>query len=173
MIRSGQLKQMKLKEKIKIDFKDFFKFGKFDFIRLNQTKQWIIHHFPNPDGYEEIEEVYAGVIWQYGSIEFHFQNDELFLIYSDCIDTLDGGESLELKKWFLEDTAKLDLLSVMASLNQEKTDFVKTTHESTFSSVVLQLRSGVELVFFWRKSHKNPFRNMMNAVNQKTRIGLG
>jgi hypothetical protein len=44
----------------------------------------------------------------------------------------------------------------MASLNQEKTDFVKTTHESTFSSVVLQLRSGVELVFFLEEKPQEP-----------------
>lgn len=39
---------MILKEPIEIDFVEFFKTGKFDHLKLGQTKDWILTHFPDP-----------------------------------------------------------------------------------------------------------------------------
>ena len=78
---------MKLAEPIKIDLLSFIKTGKFDCIKLGKTKEWIIHNFPDPDGFSK--EIYDCRIWLYGNIEFHFRKDAtLFLIFSDYIDTM-------------------------------------------------------------------------------------
>ena len=90
---------MKLADKIPIDLLEFIKSGRFDYIKLGQTKEWLLNNFPDPDGFAESPKMNAHPIWQYGNIEFHFTQGQLTLIYSDYIDSLDGGKSLELHKW--------------------------------------------------------------------------
>ena len=97
---------MKLKEPIEIDFLEFFKTGQFDFLKLGQTKEWILNNFPDPDGNidkKTLLKVKGFDIWTYGDIELHFKNKILFLIYSDYWYEwkLEGGKNLKLKKWIL------------------------------------------------------------------------
>jgi hypothetical protein len=81
---------MKLTDPINIDLLEFFKTGKFDYLKLGQNKKWILDNFADPD--EVFQNNYEAPIWLYGNVELHFRNDEtLFLIYSDYIDSLDGG----------------------------------------------------------------------------------
>lgn len=138
---------MKLKEKITIDFELFFTTGKFDFLKLGQSKEWIINNFPDPDGFDEYPEILKNPVWRYGNIELHFLKDELFLIFSDYINTLDGGDSLELKKWFLEDTEKLNLSDVISILNGKHIDFRKITNTLGQRTVSLELNNNVSLGF--------------------------
>lgn len=78
---------MKLKDPIQVDLLEFFRIGKFDYLKLGQTKEWIINNFPDPDGMNT--DTYESPIWVYGNIELHFNDDEtLYLIYSDYIDTV-------------------------------------------------------------------------------------
>ncbi len=138
---------MKLKEKIVIDFEEFFKSGKFDFLKLGKTKEWIINNFPDPDYFDENQHVYKDDIWRYGNIELHFNKDKLFLIFSDYVDELDGGNSLELKKWFLENTDKLKLSDVISELNKKHIDFNKRKSKIVENAVNLELQSNVQLGF--------------------------
>ena len=138
---------MKLKEKIIIDFKEFLSTGKFDFLKHGKTKEWVINNFPDPDDFDDNSpEIYKDDIWFYGNIELHFHKEELFLVYSDYIDTLDGGESLELKKWFLGNEKTPTLLQVISELNKERIDFDKTTRD-TDEIIEIKLASGVKLSF--------------------------
>ena len=59
--------KMKLETKINIDILDFIKNGKFDYIKLGQTKEWILNNFPDPDILD-----FKYNIWTYGNIEFHW-----------------------------------------------------------------------------------------------------
>ncbi len=63
---------MKLPNKIKIDLLDFIKNGKFDYIKLGQTKELILKNFADPDDFsiDFLNPNYT--IWFYGNIEFHF-----------------------------------------------------------------------------------------------------
>lgn len=137
---------MKLDNKIKVDFKDFFLKGEFDFLKIGKTKEWIIHNFPDPDFFEEInDEVYRSSIWTYGQIELHFNGDELFMIFSDYIDELDGGEYLMLDKWFLIDPDHLKLKDVLTILNQEHIEYCKKNVMAEL--IKIELPSGVNLGF--------------------------
>jgi hypothetical protein len=119
---------MKLSDPIKIDLLEFFKTGKFDYLKLGQTKEWILNNFADPD--EVYQNNYDAPIWRYGNIELHFRNDEtLFLIYSDYIDTLEGGPSLHLDKWILNEPEKLTLEYVIRHLNKERVSF-KLEHKT-------------------------------------------
>jgi hypothetical protein len=120
---------MQLQHRITIDLLEFIKTGKFDYVKLGQTKQWILTNFPDPDDYQDSSGVYDNPIWWYGNIEFHFDKEELFLIHSDYIETLDGGDSLELKKWIFSDPQKLNLCYVLEQLNQQRIDF-KVEHQT-------------------------------------------
>jgi hypothetical protein len=140
---------MKLNHKVLVNLLDFIKSGKFDFIKLDQTKEWIINNFPDPDGLAAMPETYEHPIWQYGNIEFHFTDNQLSLIYSDYIDTLDGGKSLELDKWICAEPQKLTLAYVAARLNQQRISFT-TKHQTRgdVSGAYLKiLESGVKLGF--------------------------
>src|SRR5690349_17646925 len=110
---------MTLTEPIDIDLLTFIKTGKFDYIKLGQTKEWIINNFPDSD--DTYADNYNSPIWFYGDIEFHFNNDDkLFLIYSDRIDTLSGGKSLRLDKWIFEKPEELTIQNVTSYLAKER-----------------------------------------------------
>lgn len=137
---------MKLKEKIIIDFKEFLSTGKFDFLKHGKTKEWVINNFPDPDGFDDSPEIYDDDIWFYGNIELHFHKEELQLVFSDYINTLDGGPSLELKKWFFGNKETPTLIEVVSELNREHIDFEKTTRD-TDGLIEIKLVSGVQLSF--------------------------
>ena len=136
---------MKLQTKIKIDFWDFIKNGKFDCIKLGQTKEWILNNFPDPDNFSADFLSSKYNIWTYGNIEFHFnKSSELFLIYSDYLDKLDGGDNLELNKWIFETFPKLNLIYVITKLNEQEIDYCKSSEQFC---VRLTTKNGVELGF--------------------------
>jgi hypothetical protein len=113
---------LKLLSPIEIDLLTFIRTGKFDYLKLGQTKQWIINNFPDPD--ETYPDSYQAPIWRYGNIELHFtDNEKLFLIYSDYLDTLDGGQNLRLEKWIFNEPEKLTLDYVIQCLNKERIGF--------------------------------------------------
>ncbi|WP_109098214.1 hypothetical protein [Aquimarina sp. AU58] len=137
---------MKLKTSIEIDILEFFKTAKFDYLKLGQTKEWILNNFPDPDCFgtnfltEEVN------IWTYGGIELHFENKKLYLIFSDYWyeGKLDSSRQLKLNKWIFEDVSQLNLLFVLTKLNEHNIDYKKKTDNL---GVLLRLKSGVELTF--------------------------
>jgi hypothetical protein len=114
---------MKINHPVNIDLLTFFKTGAFDYLKLGQTKKQIINNFPDPD--DMFPDSYNTPVWFYGNIELHFHDDDetLYLIYSDYIDDLDGGESLQLEKWILNEPEKLTLEYVIHQLNKERIEF--------------------------------------------------
>ncbi len=66
------------------------------------------------------------------------------MIYSDYILNLNGGDSLDLDKWILEDTSKLNLSSILAQLNIHEVDYCKSSNNL---GIRLKTKSGVELGF--------------------------
>lgn len=86
---------------------------------------------------------YASPIWFYGNIELHFHDDEtLYLIYSDYIETLEGGPSLHLNKWILSEPDKLTLEYVIHHLNLERVSF-KLEHKTSSQGFV---NTNIEIV---------------------------
>ncbi len=156
---------MILKDKILIDFKVFFSQGKFDFLKLSNTKKWIINNFPDPDGYSEVNDaVYKSDIWTYGNIELHFDKEQqLFLIFSDYIKDLNGGNHLKLDKWFLEDTDNLKLSDILKYLNEEHIDYrKKTICYGGEVTVEIELNSGVSLGFMLEEFENEDYDSFIN-----------
>ncbi len=137
---------MKLKTPIEIDFLEFFKTGKFDYLKLGQTKEWIVNNFPDPDCYDSSFLTEEVNIWTYGGIELFFENKKLYLIFSDYWyeGKLSDTKQLKLNKWIFEDIDKLNLLYVLSKLNEHDIDYKKKADNL---GVLLRLKSGVELTF--------------------------
>ena len=53
---------MKIKEPIVIDFKAFFTTGKFDYLKLGSSKEWVINNFPALNNSSKCMCTWAGVI---------------------------------------------------------------------------------------------------------------
>lgn len=166
---------MKLNDKIVIDFKEFCSSGNFDSIRLGKTKEWIIHNFPDPDGYPEDSSVYDDDIWCYGNIEFHFQQEVLAFIFLDFAQGLYGGNSLEIQAWFLKDSGQLNLESVIQELNKAQLDFVITAEDSVASKVKLKiLNSGLIFGFNLNemKYENSPLSQEQDEINNQNEFKL-
>lgn len=67
---------MKLNHKINIDLKAFILNGKFDFVELGQTQEWLVQNFADPDDQADMGNQID--IWRFGSIEFHFLKTNYF-----------------------------------------------------------------------------------------------
>lgn len=134
---------MKIQAKIKVSLLDFIKNGQFDYIKLGQSKEWILNNFPDPDDFSSDYLTSNYTIWRYGNIEFHFdKSNELILIYTDYLQDLTGGESLDLDKWILEAYPKLNLAYVITKLNEQEIDYCKSSND-----IGITTQSGVCLSF--------------------------
>jgi hypothetical protein len=136
---------MKLEKKPVIRLFDFFRDGAFDYVKPGRTKEWILNNFPDPDdsmGNNLLSK--RNNIWRYGSIEFHFADDRLYSIFSDSLYNFDGGESLDVDLWLINED-DLRLINVLKILNDNNMDYEKKTCKH--DAVRLVLFSGVELGF--------------------------
>jgi len=139
---------MTLSTKINIDVLDFIRSGRFDCLKLGQTKEWILNNFPDPNDIGIGDTLLNAKIWFYGNIELHFDEDGLFLIFSDHIIDLDGGQFLALNKWILDDPADLTLSNFISNLNAEHIDFSKKTEQLDLEYIRLKIsKSNVQLTF--------------------------
>lgn len=108
---------MELKQPITIDMKAFLLEGKFDCIQMGQTKEWIKHNFPDPDS-----DNYMGhhlSIWLYGGIEFHFDHEQLYMIWCDNLRFMDRCKTLRVNKWLFHNLDELTLGLAQNQLNHE------------------------------------------------------
>lgn len=161
---------MNFNHKIEIDMFEFLKTGKFDYIELGQTKDWILNNFPNPDYRSKEGQFDKGVdIWLYGKVEFYFSEGKLYQIFSDHFqnDYYQGkkfnmGDDIIVKPWIFKHPKKLTLDYVIRKFIKVGIDFEKQT---TSHSIDLILKSGVKLIFQNPSDNKNrnPNRYLMIA----------
>lgn len=119
---------MKLNHKIQVDILEVFKSGKFEFIKPGQTKEWILNNFPDPDDFEAGKTLPTADLWSYGDIDFYFHGGHLTQIFTDDIDTLDGGEKITIKKWILDKPNTLSVQFVIQNLISTRVSFLVKHH---------------------------------------------
>ena len=131
---------------IAIDIYDFLYTGRFDYLAIGQSAESILQMFPAPDCVPKGLLVQKGWnIWLYGDIELHFSDNRLTQIRADFQPdaALSGGRWVKLNPWFFANGC-LDVYAVIQRLVQRNIDFIKT---ETHTNLILQLQSGVELIF--------------------------
>ena len=139
---------MKLSNPIQIDLKEIIVEGKFDYLKPGRSKEWVLNNFPHPDGYLESQMEIKDDVWLYGNIELHFHENELMMVYSDYLDQLTGGPSIQLNKRFLSNDQPVKLKSFIEILNEWQVDFSKHKRESSDSYVEIRiLKTGLGCTF--------------------------
>ncbi len=138
-------KNMNQHKPIKISIKDFFLKGDFKGIEIGKNKKWILKHFDKPDVKYDAGNNLS--IWSYGNIEFHFNKDELYLIFCDHLDMLKNTKTIKLRKWILKDVSKLTLSYVLTILNKKRVNYQIKFDEKLENAVLCIKKSKVELWF--------------------------
>ncbi len=146
---------MEVKHKIEIALLRFIKTGEFDFVKIGDSKEKILHKFPAPDDFGIGSTLNTAKIWRYGNIEFHFVDNRLTSIFSDRIADINGGKSIILNKWIFDHTKKLELTQFISSIIQEKIDFDLRHLKSTGQISIMVSTSNVEILFDRSDDHND------------------
>ncbi len=150
---------MQLKYKLHLDFEEFLRDGKFDYIQLGKTKEWIINNFPDPDA-----PFLDQSIWLYGNIEFHFDGDMLFLIHLEKFKDLDVSDKFHINPWFLGTQYRLK--DILHELNQKHMDYYKVTRDFDGTIELVMLKSKVKLFFTFKEDFKKNMTENRLAMEQ-------
>ena len=136
---------MKLNHKLEIDLKQFIRTGKFDYLKLGMTKEEVLKTLPEPEDHSGWDFMKSN-IWYYGNFELHFKEDQLFMMFTDHINSIDGGATFKVDTWIIGKPEENRLINFMVVLIREKIDFVKITN--IMGQVILKgIDTGIKLVF--------------------------
>ena len=106
-----------------------------------------------------------GSIWTYGNIEFHFDDNILYLIFCDnfsifdevagmLTDQWDAGKHIDLRKWIFEKANSLKCSEVMSILNQNKINF-SLFHNPNLGNVVIRILKRALYPYQWKEGKRN------------------
>ena len=136
---------MKLNHRIKINLLDFVKTGKFDYVTLGKTKEWMANNFPEPDFKHSFSKTSS--CWGYGDIEIYFTQDKVSMISLKRIDTVQSGKHIELDKSIFENHQKCTLSNIQTKFNEIEIDY-QVKHLVKLEQVIIKVsKSSVELGF--------------------------
>lgn len=93
-------------------------------------------------------------IWLYGHLEFHFDGEQLFMIWCDNLDPIDSGDSIRLEKWILNDCAAQNLTAVFNTLIGERVD-IQVVHQSP-NTVLLHINPSRVTLWFETDDDNDP-----------------
>lgn len=144
-----KLKFAPLKQPIRISLKDFILDEKFDCLKLGVTKSWLQNNFVEPDDIFANSTLEESPVWRYGNIELHFIEDKLWMIFTDYVDDLDGGDKLILDKWILNGQNPLKISDWVQELNRNIKNY-SIVHSPEYLQTKLILNTedeGVVLTF--------------------------
>lgn len=128
-----------------LKLKDFILYGMFEIIQLGQTKNEILEKFIKPESIEELNGGFS--ILAYGTVELHFFNNKLILIWCDNLQYIDSYSQLKVDKWILNEPNKLTVSFVMDTLHYEKIDYNIKHNDKLKNSIIKIKKSNVTLWF--------------------------
>ena len=133
---------------LKIDMLKFFRSGEFAGVESGLSCAQIVAMFGPADA--SFKSAGAEIL-KYGAFEFHFFQDEIFMIFSDHFrsEPLNFGASraqqIEIEPWILSGCpAPIDLAAVKGALNRERIEYRERARDE---GLELSLNSGVTLAF--------------------------
>lgn len=136
---------MKLNHKIKINLVEFIKTGKFDYVTLGKTKDWMTNNFPEPDFKHHFNK--STTLWGFGNIEIYFTNNEVSFINLRNIHSLVSGSHIELDKSIFENSNENTLSVIQNKINEFEIDY-QIKHLPKLEQVIINItKSNVELGF--------------------------
>lgn len=136
---------MKLNHKIDIDLKEFILKGKFDFVVLGQTQEWLWHNFADPDDRSDMGNKID--LWRFSSIEFYFLEKELFQIYCDNFLQIQKSKSLNIQPWVFKKYKKMTLSKFLKILNKGQANY-SVKHDSSLNNAIVKISKSQMIVYF-------------------------
>lgn len=111
---------MKFDHLVDVSFHNFVFNGKFDFVELGQTMAWLEQNFVEPDSKNDMGNGFY--IWLFGNVEFHFENNKLYMIWCDYLSQIHLGKAIRFDKGILNNVAELNVTRVFNMLVNEGAD---------------------------------------------------
>ena len=135
---------MKFDHLVDVSFHNFVFNGKFDFVELGQTMAWLEQNFVEPDSKNDMGNGFY--IWLFGNVEFHFENNKLYMIWCDYLSQIHLGKAIRFDKGILNNVAELNVTRVFNMLVNEGAD-LQIRRQSPHTLLIHVNRSGVTLWF--------------------------
>lgn len=163
------LKFSPLKQPININLKEFILESKFDFLKLGVTKSWLQHNFVEPDDVMTGMTYESSPIWRYGNIELHFNEDVLYMIYTNYVDTMSAGKKIKLDRWILADQKQTTLEYWISELNQNTKNY-RVVHKPELEQTIIALEKETDSLVLtfqnddWRNSGITPSHYPLQAI---------
>lgn len=135
-----------------VSMQDFLRSGEFGPIRLGISRDQLRGHLGDPEDWGPFpkSERHA-TIWKYGDIEFHFNEDTLWLIFADNVEKLRGGRAIDLDPWVLNGGALVgQVLECLAAARIPHPRIDWPLNDNTERFLV---GGGVELLFLDETQH--------------------
>lgn len=139
-------------EKASISLKDFLLTGDFGPVSLGMTREQVAaclgepEHRSVPTRGQRIP-----AIWKYGDIEFHFSGNNLWLIFADNVEELDGGRAIKLDSWLLRGSATISQVMSALTAAGMSSDPIEWPHDD--GTKRFRVGAGVELLFQNKSEH--------------------
>lgn len=91
-----------------ITYLDLLRTGKLRDIGLGASRPFVQECFGDPDQWGIGTDVPDATIWKYGVVEFHFQDDHVFLLHCERFGGMPRHLRLPLKPWKLRDDSRIE-----------------------------------------------------------------
>ena len=138
--------------KITVSMQDFLRTGEFGPVRLGMLRGQIRSLLGEPEDWGPSPRAKHNVgIWKYGDIEFHFNEDVLWLLFADDIGTLDGGKAIDFDPWVLSGAASAE--SVLVDLEAAGISCQRIPWSFDDGTERYHVGAGIELLFLDESQH--------------------
>jgi len=139
---------VKFNKPIEIDLEAFLLEGKFNCIKLGQTKESILNNFPDPSNISKY-----GIL-AYGSLELYFtrpksksEKSKLYMIFSDDLERLKTFKGLNYTNCIFDSFSQLTLLTALQKLNSMSIDY-SIHHNKNLEHVQLTIKESKVMLYF-------------------------
>jgi hypothetical protein len=145
-----------LNHPIRIDFLDFLKTGKFDYLKLGQTIQEVEQILPLPDEKVEEHKAFDLISWRYAELVLNFRKQKLadLRLYA-ATDRINFGDAFKVYPWIFERPDQLSMEQVILSLTRAKIDFMLFQPER-YDPYIFCLKAGVRIDFWDNFEEERP-----------------
>lgn len=125
---------------------NFIRTGAFGPVTLGLPRSQVRALLGEPDDWSaEARNDDSAAIWKYGTTEFHFYADRLWLIHSDEFHTPHGGPQLELDPWELR--RELTVPDLKCALETANIPYVCKPDPGNAGGVAILAGAGVRFLF--------------------------
>lgn len=133
--------------KITVSMQDFLRTGEFGPVRLGMSRGQLRGLLGEPEGWGPSPQAkHNAGIWKYGDVEFYLNEDFLWLIFADDIDTLDGGKAIDLDPWVFN--GKVTVRQVLSELEAAHVPCQRIDWKLDDSTERFRVGVGIELLFY-------------------------